>query len=373
MESTMGIIYTGERDSNLQELTQVRPIASLPFGGRYRVIDFALSNMVRSGITNIGVVAQNNYASLMDHLGSGKDWDLDRKRDGLFIFPPHLTSDNCGWYKGSAEAFHAIDGYVRGSRQRYIVVSGSHVVCSLSLQPALIWHRESGADITMLYYEDNRLTSADYPRCTFLQTCAGGRICDMEVRPRTSDSNKVFMEIYIMEKSFFEQLVADCVARGNYDLVRDMIVRNLNLYMVYGYRFNGYVARVDSVQAYYRNNMALLNSDVRQALFYDAGKVFTKVKNEAPARHGADARVRNCLVANGCQVHGEVENSILFRNVSVEKGAKVRNSILMQGVHVGAGAVLEQVILDKRVQIGEGKSLTGQANYPLVVGKGAQV
>jgi glucose-1-phosphate adenylyltransferase len=340
----MGIIYTGERDTGLQDLTQVRPLASLPFAGRYRIIDFILSNMVRSGITNIGVVTQNNYASLMDHLGSGIDWDLDRKRDGLFIFPPIVTRDNSGWYKGCAEAFHAIDGYIRRSRQRYIVVSASHIVCSLSLEPALNQHIETGADITLLYYEDNQLAAVDYPRCTFIQTASDGRVYDIAVRPRASTSRKVFMEMYIMSKELFLNLVGDCVAHGDQDLVRDVILKSLQKFRVYAYRFNGYVARIDSVQSYFEHSMALLNPDVQQALFVSAGKVFTKVKNEAPTRHGAHGRVSNCLVANGCELEGEIENSIIFRGVRVDRGARVCNSILMQGSHIGADTLLEQVL-----------------------------
>jgi glucose-1-phosphate adenylyltransferase len=181
------------------------------------------------------------------------------------------------------------------------------------------------------------------------------------------------MELCILEKELLLQLVDKCVVRGHYHLVRDGILSNLQALQVYGYQFAGYVARVDSVQSYYQHNMALLDQKVRDQLITSAGKVLTKVKNEPPTRHASGARVRNCLVANGCRIYGEVENSVLFRGVRIDKGARVCNSIIMQGSHVGEDTLLEQVVLDKSVVISPGKSLIGQANYPLVISKGVTV
>jgi glucose-1-phosphate adenylyltransferase len=373
MEPTMGIIYTGERNVNLQDLTRVRPVATLPFGGRYRIIDFILSNMVRSRITNIGVITQSNYSSVIDHLGSGVDWDLDRKRDGLFIFPPCAVQETGGWFKGSAEALGSVAHYIQHSRQKYCVVSGSHMVYNLDLEQIMEFHQEHGADITMAYYEDQQLTPAEAVNCTLLQTAPDERIYDIAVAPRIPSGRKVYMDLCILEKELLLQLVDQCVVRGHYNLVRDGIQSNLQALKVYGYQYKGYVARIDSVQSYYQHNMALLEQDVRNQLISSVGKVLTKVKNEPPARHANGARVRNCLVANGCEIYGEVENSVLFRGVRIDRGARVCNSIIMQGSHVGEDTLLEQVVLDKSVVISPGKSLIGQANYPLVISKGVTV
>ena len=189
MKDVMGIIYTGEKDSFLRELTLQRAIAAVPVAGRYRVIDFFVSAMVNSGVRNVGVIMQKNYHSLMDHLGSGKEWDLHRKRDGLFILPPFLTRDNTGLYRGTVDAIRSVMGYVRRSAQRYVILTGSHTIYNCTYDAMLKSHIESGADVTIMYseekdwgdavrYDDLRLTLGEgkagwcgrpctpFPRCT---------------------------------------------------------------------------------------------------------------------------------------------------------------------------------------------------------------
>jgi glucose-1-phosphate adenylyltransferase len=216
MRDTMGIIYSGGGEEQLKELTRSRSIAAVPFAGRYRMIDFILSNMVNSGIYNVGLIAQSNYHSLMDHLDSGKQWDLNRKRDGLFILPPYVSRDNAGWYKGKIDALHNIMAYIRRSTQKYVVISDSNMVCNLTYDNALEFHKQNKADITILYKEEKDALPSELSRFTLIQTDENNRICDMEVMPSMPKWNKVSMEMYILEKNLMEYLVEESVARGQH-------------------------------------------------------------------------------------------------------------------------------------------------------------
>ena len=371
MKNALGIIYTAESDVELKDLTKKRSIAAVPIGGRYRIIDFTLSNMVNSGVENIGVITQNNYSSLMDHLGSGKEWDLSRKRNGLFILPPYIGYNNPGRYRGSIDALHGIMSYIRKSPQRYVVFSGSHMLCNISYDDAFEYHIKKNADITVIYKEEKDLPTYELSKYILLQNDNDGRITDIEVNPSTPSSNKISMKMYIMEKSLLEYLVEECVARGGSSFIKDVLQKKVNKLKIYGFPFSGYLARIDSILTYYKYNMELLNPEVRNELFFSSGRIYTKIKDEVPVKYTKDANVQNSIVADGCIIEGEIQNSVIFRGVRVCKGAQIKNSIIMQDTEVQENSIVENVILDKEVLIRRGKRLTGQENYPIVIGKGA--
>jgi len=373
MRDTMGIIFTGESNISLQELTLRRSVAALPFGGRYRVIDFTLSNMINSGITNVGLITQNNYHSLMDHLDSGKQWDLDRKSGGLFILPPYVSHDNTGWYRGEIDALHNNMSYIRRSPQKTVVISGSSMVCNLTFEDAMEFHRDNMADITVIYKEDKKATNEELSRHTLIRTDESNRVWDIEVKPAVPMSDKVSMEMYIIDKRLFEYLIEECAARGQYDFNKDILIKNLNKIRILGYPYDGYLAKIDSVQSYFTHNLELFSSENFQELFHHAGPVYTKVKDEVPAKYGDHAVAANSLVADGCVIEGHVENCVLFRGVKIGEGAVVKNSIIMQDSEIQEKAVLENVILDKEVIIRKGRHLIGQECYPVVIRKKAVI
>jgi len=373
MRDTMGIIYTGDSNISLQELTLFRSVAALPFGGRYRVIDFILSNMVNSGIHHVGIITQNNYHSLMDHLDSGKQWDLDRKRGGLFILPPYVSHDNRGWYRGEVDAFFSNMSFIRRSSYKYVVISGSSMICNLTYDSALEFHKENNADITVIYKEEKKATREELSRHTLLQTDDNNRILDIEVMPSNPKSDKVSMEMYIMEKQLFQFLVEECVSRGLHEFSKDILIKKMDKLKILGYPYDGYLAKIDSIQSYYHHNMELFNTENYYELFHRSGLIYTKVKDEVPAKYGIDAKAENSLVADGCIIEGQVENCILFRGVKVAEGAIVKNSIIMQDTEIQDKAYIENVILDKEVIIRKGKRLIGQANYPVVIRKRAVI
>lgn len=371
MQNVMGIINLNDGQEFLKELTKGRPLAALPFGGRYRLIDFILSNMVNSGIQNVGILVQDKYRALMDHLRSGKEWDLARKRDGLFILPPGQDPYISTGCRGSVDNFYSNLDYIESSRQEYMLIAGSHIVCNLNYRKAFSFHQNMSADITVLYKEYDM--GEELMQYAMLDCQPDGRIMDMGIHSAKTKPGKVSMDMYIIEKRLLIELVKDCQARGGLDFVKDILIKNVSKLKMYGYPYKGYTARVDSVKNYYRHNLELLKPEKWEELFFKSGLVYTKVKDEAPVKYKENARAFNTMVANGCIIEGRVENSILFRGVKVHKGAYIKDSIIMQKCEIAENAIIENVICDKNVTITKGKWLKGETNYPLVVEKGTVV
>ncbi len=371
MKDTFGIIYTGENDQELREITRSRSIAAMPFGGRYRIIDAMLSNYVASGITNVGIITQRRYHSLMDHMGAGDEWDLNRKRDGLFILPPFATRANTGEYRNLEDAVRSNLGYIRRSEQRYVILSTSHILLNTSFDDMLEFHQKNRADITVMYHiPDDNGNPEDR---ILLETDEDGRITDVEDRPRITRYNKTACEVYLMEKSLLLYLVEKSQAYYQTNFVKDFLYDNLKEMRIFGYEYDGYVARVEKVQDYMKLNLDMIDQKKRQALLNGAHPVYTKTKDEVPAKYEAGAKVKNSLIADGCLIEGTVENCVLFRGVRIGRNVMVRNCVLMQSVDVQDGATLEYVIADKDSILRRNSRLIGQESYPIILGKNAVV
>ena len=368
-----GLIYTGEDNLRLRELTQSRSVAAVPFGGRYRCIDFILSDLVNSGVTSVGLITQKNYHSLMDHLGSGKEWDLHRKREGLFIIPPFMTKENTGLYRGSVDAFKASIGFVRRCPQEYIILTGSHTIFNMTFNDMLRQHIETGADITLLYSDSERHDPEDPYKDLRFDVEEDGRITNVELNPFRPINCHRNAGVMIMRKQTFIEMVESAFARGDVSFVRDVLVRHSGAYKIYGYCHKGFIASLTSVKAFFDANMALLEPEVREDLFNPEHPIYTKVKDETSAKYGEGARVANSMLADGCYIKGKVENSILFRGVTVKEGALVRNSIIMQGVEIGEGCAAEHVIIDKGAKLRDGRTLIGYDSFPVIVKKNTVV
>ncbi len=372
LENAMGVIFPNMHDQNLPEFTAQRTMASVPFGGRYRLIDFPLSAMTTAGFSNVAVVVKSNYESLMDHLGNGREWDLSRKRGGLKIFPPFSQQDS-GVYIGRMEALSQIMDYMSHRREKYVVLADCDVVCHPDLQQFVEAHRKSGADVTILY-EQGQLT-AEIAKGTYTLTFGEkNRVDDLRTGDdRYGDSN-ISMNYFVLERRFLMDLVQQAQHQGIVTLEKLLIDRGLQKLAVRGHRYTGYRSRIYSRKSYFDASMALLQPENQKALFHTGpGPIYTKVRDEAPSRYYMDNRILNSAIADGCLLSGEIENSLLFRHIKVEKGAKVQNSVLMQGTVVEEGAQVRHCITDKDVTITKGRVLAGSAENPIYVRKGTKV
>ena len=369
MKNVLGMIYTGEKDSFLRELTLMRAIAAMPVAGRYRVIDFLVSSMVNSGMKNVGVIMQKNYHSLMDHLGSGKEWDLHGKNDGLYILPPFLTRENVGVYSGSLDAIHSNFGYLRRSKQEYVLLCNSLIVFNADFNGMFDAYQRGGADVSILYTKNPAMRRPEYG--TYFDIDDEGIITDVEIDPTKPRYENTCMEVFLLKKSLLMDLVDRGAAHGYHDLTRDVfqrLIRDAGM-RVTGYEYKDVCYRMDSVQSYFQFNLDVINPDIRHALFNKDRPVYTKVRDELPARHQENARVSDSIVADGCIIDGAVEHSVLFRGVKIGKGAQVKNCVIMQDSQVEEGAQLENCILDKQAVIKKGGRLIGPSGYPIVISK----
>lgn len=372
MKDVMGLIFTGENDARLRELTLKRAVAAIPVAGRYRTIDFPISNLVNSGIRNVGVITQKNYHSLMDHLGSGKEWDLHGKNNGLVILPPFLTSDNVGVYSGMLDALRTNLGYLRRSRQEYIIVSTSHHVYNMDYNDLLRFHVENQSDITLLYSRDPKLhTNPEGSENGFFSVDEEGRVTGVEIDPSNPTRECNALEVYLLKRETLRYLVDQAAANGMTHFRRDIIQRLVHegRMRIFAYEQKGRVWRIESVQSLFQLNMDLLNAKARDDLFNPDRPVYTKLRDDMPTRYVGAANVCNSLVADGCIIEGTVENSVLFRGVHVAEGAVVRDSVLMQDVQVQSSAELSHCILDKQAIVKRGGRLIAPAAYPIVIAK----
>ena len=373
MKNVMGIIYTNKDDLSLRELTNQRSVAALPLAGRYRVVDFILSSMVNSGVRNVGVIMQRNYRSLMDHLGSGKEWDLHTRNNGLFLLPPFVTQETGGEYLGVLDALRANFDYLRRSKQRLALLTNSNMVFNMNFEPMIRQHEQTDADITLLYTKvrrDMELSSASKHTHAFLNVGKDGRISDMEVNPNAANYDTMYMNVLLIKRTLLMHLVDGAAAHGEHDINRELIqpaIKSGSL-KVYGYEFEGYYRRIETIKSYFRCNMDLLDYNVRQELFKKS-PVFTKTRDDVPAVYREGNNVKNSLVADGCVIEGSVENCVLFRGVHIGRNASVKNAIIMQDSEIEDSVELENVILDKNVTVRAHGRLIGQVQYPIVIGK----
>ena len=367
----MGIIFSNIYDNNMGELTRERTSASIPFGSRYRQIDFALSNMANSKISNIGIVTKYNYQSLMDHLGNCEEWDL-KLGEGVRFLPPYATG-HTGAYRGKLEALQTAMPVLDRCDAEYVVLSDTTVLCAINFAAVLDEHIASGCDITVIA----KAGYADGKRRQPLAVKLGedGKIVDLAVDYCAPSDYLVGMSMFIMRRDKLIQIIREMVPHGKYHLERDFILPEYNAgnLKVNVYPFHNVALFNQSVDEYFVNNMKLLEPDVRRSLFRSEIPIYTKVRDAVPTLFGYHGQAANCLIADGCHLFGKAENSVIFREVDIEDGAEVRDSIIMQGSKIGAGASIRYCILDKNVTIRPGTKLLGSIDHPLVVDKGDTV
>lgn len=367
----VGIIFSNIHDDNIPELVSLRTTGSIPFGGRYRLIDFPLSNMVNSNIDTVGVITKRNYQSLMDHVGSGKDWDLARKDGGVIFLPPFSDKDSDTLYNSRLEALKGVMNFLNRADEEYVVMTDCDCITRIDYDKVLDYHIDNKADITMVYTKHTARLGVLHSVNT-LTVDETGRIRQIKYAPELSKNDNAFINMYVLKRTLLINILKESIATNKKYFVADVIAKRLRSYNVMGYLHEGYVATISSLQTYYDRTMDLLDYDVRHELFGDRG-VFTKIRDSAPTKYGYNAVVSNSMIADGCTIEGEVENSVLFRGVKIARGTKVKNCILMQNTRIGENVTLNYIITDKNVVISDRENLSGAENHCFYIPKGSMI
>ena len=369
--NTLGIIFSGNQEGNLGELMRLRSLAAVPVGGRYRIVDFMLSNMVNSGIINVGITTGYKHRSLSDHVGSGKSWDLARKENGLFILPPPEGSEVSARIPEGIDILNSAMSYLTRSKQDYVLLTECNTICNINFEEVMDFHFEKDADITLVYTKVNELTPKELGHHILLDVEKDGKVSDIQVHPKKQESNDAYMHMMYVKKDLLIDLIGNNLAHDRHDIAKDILLANVEDLNIYAYEYTGYKKTIDSIKSFFEFNLEMLNPKIRHELFGIGSDraIRTKVKDSVPTKYGPDAEVKNSVVADGCTIEGTVENCIVFRGVTIGRGSIVKDSIIMQNSRIMDNCHVENAIFDKEVILCNGKTLIGQQTYPLVIGK----
>ncbi len=368
MASTVGVVFSSISEENVPDLTKVRSMGSIPIGGRYRLVDFVLSNMVNSGITTVGMITKNNYQSLMDHLGSGKDWDLARKEGGLILLPP-FSDESETLYKNRLEALKGATAFLNKCGQDFVVLADSDAVYKMDYTDVVNFAIAKNADFVLAYKEGEVNKSKYY---ITLETNDDDRVTEVDINTADTGVKKNYINVMVARRTFLLRVVREAIQRGLTSFGRDILTKDVDTIRIYGYRFDGYYKNVNSMVAYFDANMDFLKSEVRDEIF-GGRDVYTKVNDSVPAKFMSTCSVKNSLISDGCFIEGTVENCILFRGVKVGKGAVVKNCILMTDTIVEDNCKLAYVITDKNAVIRFNRVLAGCEIQPYFINKGSMI
>ncbi len=373
-----GLIFSNIHDQGIPEMTRMRTMASIPFGCRYRLIDFALSNMVNADINTVGVITHYNYQSLMDHIGTGKDWDLARRSGGIKILPPYIAAyENAAagkLYSNRLEAVMGAENFIHKCNADYIVMSDCDVIMNIDLNAVVEDHIRSGAAITVV---TKRLNVSDYQldkSVAVLDIGEDNRITGISHQLPESGECDISTNIMVVKRSELQAIISDSLRMGYKSFTREIMANNVNGKLFRAYRYDGWYSYIGTLESYFKSSMQLLTKEARKGLFGVAGRqIYTKIRNSAPTKYCEGANAVNSLIADGCVIEGTVENSIIFRGVKIGKGCVIKNSILLQDTKVEDNVQLNCVITDKNVMIKNGRILSGHETMPFFIGKGMMV
>ena len=375
-----GLILSNLNRGKLPEMTRRRILSSVPFGCRYRLIDFPLSNMVNAGITNIGIATDFNYKSLLDHIGTGKDWDLARRSGGIRMLPPLISGyDPLTMHQTTpstrlAAMMSALD-FVRHCSEDVIVLCDGNVICNMDLAKLVDEHLATEADITFVAQKMNVTPGMLDRDDVLVESDENGRLTSYaRALPGDLGEKNVMINIMVMKTAFMRDMLENAAAHGASSFDIDVLRPNLNRWNLHVCYFEGWCTQITSMETYFKRSMQLLDAQVRADLFQQEGfPILTKVRNSAPTKYLPGSKVTGSLIADGCVIEGTVENSILFRGVHIGRGTVVRNSILLQDTYTGDNVILQGVITDKNVTIRNDRMLAGHETMPFYIEKGALV
>ena len=376
MANAAGIIFSSLNNNTLSRLTSDRTVAAIPFACRYRLIDFALSNLVNSDISNIKIVANYNYRSLLEHIGSGKDWDLARREGGITFISPFqsaINSSDAKMYTTHMEALKSMKQYIDEIKEEYVVMMDSDNILSINVSDVIAQHEKTGADITIVTVGTKKDYTAKHPR--MMVSSVAGKITDIAMSATYNPTHtELSLGIYVMKTLHLRGLIEQAEAY-NLNSLTELMLRSCKSANFRAYKYKGYVAPVTSFLDYYKCSMDIaVDKDARNSLLgHKDAPVFTRVHNSTPAIYKQGCKVESSMLADECVIEGTVINSVLFRGVKVEKGAVVKNSVLFKGTHVGKNASVNCIVTDKDVYISDGVNLSGNVNMPFYVQKSRKI
>ena len=376
MSNAAGIIFSSLNTNTLSRLTSDRTVAAIPVACRYRLVDFCLSNMVNANISNIFVVANYNYRSLLRHIGSGKDWDLARRKSGINFISPFQAAANASeakMFSTHLEALKSMRSLINEFTEEYVVMMDSDNVLNIDLASLISDHEKSGANITLVTMAASHKYTSKHPR--MMLSSVAGKVTDISMSEKYDERHPdLALGIFVMKTVFLRRLIEEAIAY-NLTSLTDFMLRNCKSQNYRSVRFNGYVATVSSFLDYYSCSMDLVNNpEAREHLFGDReARIYTKVHNSSPSVYKSTADVENSMIADDCVIEGTVVNSVLFRGVKVERGAVVKNSVLFSGTHIGADATVNCIVADKNVYISDSVNLSGNTNMPFYIQKSRKV
>ncbi len=362
----IGLILAGGSNNKMRELSNKRAIAAMPVAGSYRSIDFALSNMSNSHIQKVAVLTQYNARSLNEHLSSSKWWDFGRKQGGLFIFTPMVTADNSWWYRGTADAMYQNLNFLKNSHEPYVVIASGDGIYRLDYNKVLEYHIAKRADVTVVCTD---IDGDDINRFGVMRMNEESRIEEFEEKPMVTQSHTISTGIYVLRRRQLVEMLEKCAQEDRHDFVKDILIRYKNLKRIYGYKIKDYWSNISTVESYYRTNMDFLRPDVREYFFRQRPEIKTKIDDLPPAKYNPGADVKNSLIASGCIINGEVENSVLFKNVFVGNNCVIKNSIILNDVYLGDNTHIENCIVESRDTIRANSYHYGEDGIKIVVEK----
>lgn len=371
MDKCIGVINGGSNENKFGGLCKHRSVYMLPFAARYRLVDFTISNMVNNGIKTVALYTGAKMRSTMDHIGNGNPWDLNRRFNGLFLFPPILDKDY-GLYTGDIHQFHDTEAFFENAKEKYIFICNPEILAKVDLDHAFKHFIETDADFTLIYKKQSD-PDGNFIHKDKMILDGQGNLESMGLNLGTENEFNLFLEMGFIKKDVFLKLIRESIERGDTNYVRDAMLTNRDRYHINTYEFKGHIENISDLKNFYDANMNLLKANIARETFYENGLVFTKSKDEPSTWYGKDSKVQNSLIANGCIIDGDVQNSIIFRGVKIEKGVTVRNSIIMQKSQILSDAVVVNAILDKYTCIEAGARITGSTSMPYVVEKNQRI
>lgn len=363
MGNVIGLLSTNYTGALYGKLIEDRPVASIPFGGRYRLIDFALSSMVNSGINTVGVITPSNYRSLADHLNMGREWGLNTKQGGMFMLPGAAHGLKEPNARFSLRDIILNEEFFQRADEETVLICAANRVYNIDFRPAMEKHAASGAAATLIY---KTIDHAENSTGLYLNIESSGRVTG--IASAASGVANVYLDCVLIQRRVILDFI-ECYRNLDYIDVMDILAANLGQLHVDTWHYTGYEHAVDHARDYLTVSKDLLRPEIQAELFQQDRPIYTKTQDSPPAKYLPGASVKNSLVAASCVISGTVENSTLFRNVTIGKGAVIRNCVLMQHCKIGEGAVVENMICDKNVTISPGVHLSGSEANPFVIGK----